>query len=65
MHDITLAAMFAERIIVMKEGRVLLSGNSADVIHSEELKSAFDNRIDVYTLDSGRPVIVASKNTGI
>ena len=65
MHDLTLAAMFAERIIVMKEGRVLLSGNSADVIHSEELKRAFDNRIDVYILDSGRPVIVASKDAGI
>ncbi len=61
MHDITLAAMFAERIIVMKEGRVLLSGISQEVIHSNELKSAFDDRIDVYTLDSGRPVIVASK----
>ena len=61
MHDITLAAMFAERIVVMKEGKVLLSGASQDVIHSPELKRAFDNRIDVYTLDSGRPVIVASK----
>ena len=61
MHDITLAAMFAERIVIMQEGRVLLSGSSHDVIHSPELKKAFDNRIDVYTLDSGRPVIVASK----
>ena len=61
MHDITLAAMFAERIIVMKEGRVLLSADTTDVIHSKELRNAFDDRIDVYTLDSGRPVIVASK----
>lgn len=61
MHDITLAAMFAERIVIMKEGKVLLSGASHDVIHSPELRSAFDNRIDVYTLDTGRPVIVASK----
>ncbi len=61
MHDITLAAMFAERIVVMKECKVLLSGASQEVIHSPELKRAFDNRIDVYTLDTGRPVIVASK----
>jgi iron complex transport system ATP-binding protein len=61
MHDITLAAMFAEEIVIMKEGRVLLTGTSGEVIHSSELKQAFDNRIDVYTLDSGRPVIVASK----
>ncbi|MEI6038775.1 MAG: ABC transporter ATP-binding protein [Actinomycetes bacterium] len=62
MHDITLAAMYAERIVVMHEGRTLLDGSAADVIHSAELRTAFDNRINVYTLDSGRPVIVASKD---
>lgn len=61
MHDITLAAMYAERIVVMKEGRILLSGGSQEVIQSPELKSAYDNRIEVYTLENGRSVIVASK----
>ena len=62
MHDITLAAMYAERIVVMQGGRALLDGKASDVIHSAELRTAFDNRINVYTLDSGRPVIVASKD---
>ena len=62
MHDITLAAMFAEYIIVMKEGKILLSGSSVDVVHSQELKDAYDNRIEIYTLENGRPVIVASKD---
>jgi ABC-type hemin transport system ATPase subunit len=62
MHDITLAAMYAEKIVVMQEGKVLLNGTSDFVIHSPELKSAFENRINVYTLDSGRPVIVANKD---
>ena len=61
MHDITLAAMYAEQIVVMQEGKVLLTGTSDYVIHSPELKSAFENRINVYTLESGRPVIVAKK----
>ncbi|MEJ0014447.1 MAG: ABC transporter ATP-binding protein [Actinomycetota bacterium] len=61
MHDITLAAMFAEYIIVMKEGKILLSGTSEHVIHSEELKQAYDHRIEIYILENGRPVIVASK----
>ena len=64
MHDITLAAMYAEQIVVMQEGRVLLDGTSDYVIHSPELKSAFENRINVYTLESGRPVIVATKEAG-
>jgi len=54
--------MYAERIVVMQDGKVLLSGAASEVIHSRELRSAFDDRIDVYTLDSGRPVIVAAKD---
>ena len=61
MHDITLAAMYAENIVVMQDGRVTLAGSADSVIHSTELRSAFDNRINVYTLDGGRPVIMASK----
>jgi len=62
MHDITLAAMYADRIIVMQEGRVLADGASSEIIHSPELRTAFDNRINVYTLDSGRPVVIARKD---
>ncbi|MFM7542514.1 MAG: ABC transporter ATP-binding protein [Actinomycetales bacterium] len=61
MHDITLGAMYAERIILMREGIVLLDGNSSSVIHSEELKSAFDHGISVHTLEDGHTVIVANK----
>jgi iron complex transport system ATP-binding protein len=61
MHDITLGAMYAERIILMREGRVLLDGNASSVIHSEELKSAFDHGISVHTLEDGHTVIVANK----
>lgn len=62
MHDLTLAAMFAEELIIVQAGKILLSGDSHTVIHSPELKQAYDNRIAVYTLESGRPVIVANKD---
>ena len=61
MHDITLGAMYAERIIIMQSGRVLLDGESQSVIHSPELRSAFDDRISVHMLENGRPVIIAAK----
>lgn len=61
MHDITLGAMYAERIVIMQQGRVLLDGHAQEVIHSQELKMAFDNGITIHTLDNGRPVIVANK----
>lgn len=63
MHDITLGAMYAERIVIMQHGKVLLDGQAHDVIHSPELKRAFDDAITIHTLDNGRPVIVANKAT--
>ena len=61
MHDITLGAMYAERIIIMQQGRVLLDGQAREVVHSQELKMAFDDGITIHTLGNGRPVIVANK----
>jgi iron complex transport system ATP-binding protein len=61
MHDITLGAMYAERIIVMMVGQVLLDGAASVVIHSHELKEAFDHGISVHTLEDGHTVIVANK----
>ncbi len=65
MHDITLAAMYAENILLMVNGRVTMSGAATEVIHSPELRSAFDDRINVYTLDGGRPVVMAKKEKTI
>jgi len=65
MHDITLGAMYAERIVIMQSGKVLLDGPANDVIHSTQLKSAFDDAITIHTLDNGRPVIVANKTASI
>ena len=63
MHDITLGAMYAERIVIMQHGKVLLDGSANEVIHSSHLKSAFDDAITIHTLDNGRPVIVANKSS--
>jgi iron complex transport system ATP-binding protein len=65
MHDITLGAMYAERIVIMQSGKVLLDGPANDVIRSTQLKSAFDDAITIHTLDNGRPVIVANKSAAI
>jgi iron complex transport system ATP-binding protein len=63
MHDITLGAMYAERIVIMQHGKVLLDGRANQVIHSTHLRSAFDDAITIHTLDNGRPVIVANKSS--
>lgn len=62
MHDITLAAMYADRIVVMHHGSILASGAAEEILHSEALKQAFNDRIIVHTLESGRSVVVAKKD---
>lgn len=62
MHDLTLAAMYADEIAVLSEGKLLNYGPAHEMIHGTELKTAFDNRISVFTLDSGNPVVLPQKD---
>jgi iron complex transport system ATP-binding protein len=61
MHDLTLAAMYADQIAIMSEGRLLNYGPAQEMVHGDDLKTAFKNRISVFTLDSGNPVILPQK----
>jgi iron complex transport system ATP-binding protein len=62
MHDISLASMYAENLIVMKSGKVVETGKTNFVIQSESLKLAYDQKISVHTLENGRTVVVADRN---
>ena len=53
MHDI--------RFILMNRGTVVVDGPSQDVINSTLFKQVFDNRISVHTLESGRSVVMPSR----
>jgi len=57
LHELNLAAAFADQIVMMREGRIIAEGNAADIVRPAELQSAFDLRADVI-LDplTGRPV---------
>lgn len=65
MHDITLAAMYADDIVIMKEGVVTLAQESAHAIYSDELRAAFDNQLSIQTVESGQPVILATKQVPV
>ena len=41
MHDLNLSAMFADRMVLMKEGRVAASGEPDDVLAPETLADVF------------------------
>lgn len=60
LHDLNQAARHADRIVAMREGRVVADGPPAAVLTSATLRAVFD--IDAVVLDdpvSGRPLFVA------
>lgn len=60
-HDVNLAAEFADRVMLLKEGRVVASGSSTEVLSSELLKSVFE--LDV--LVDAHPVTGAPRITPV
>jgi iron complex transport system ATP-binding protein len=51
MHDLTLAARFADRVLVMHEGTIVAAGPPADALAAERLASVFG--IEAMTVEVG------------
>ncbi|MDX8354774.1 ABC transporter ATP-binding protein [Cognatiyoonia sp. IB215182] len=57
LHELNLAAAFADRIVMMRDGQIVAEGSGAQVIKPEELRAVFDLRSDVIADPAtGRPV---------
>lgn len=57
LHELNLAAAFADHVVMMREGRVVAEGAGVDVIRPEELWQVFELRSDVIADPlTGRPV---------
>jgi len=44
IHDLTMAAQMADRMALLKSGRVLVEGKSQDVLTAQNVESAFGVR---------------------
>jgi iron complex transport system ATP-binding protein len=60
LHDLSLAAAWADRICLLEKGRVAASGTPAEVITSEVLSRVYQYPVDVLEHD-GRPVVVPKR----
>jgi iron complex transport system ATP-binding protein len=49
MHDLSLAAQFADRVVLMKAGRIVASGPVAEVMTADTLRATFDTDLDCGT----------------
>ena len=57
LHDINVAAQYADDIVAMRDGRVVHHGNVADVITEERLSALYDTPAHVATV-AARPIVI-------
>ena len=59
LHDLNVAAAFADRLVMMKDGRIVADGAVADVFVAARLEAVFGLRARViFDPESGRPVCI-------
>ncbi|MBX7111818.1 MAG: ABC transporter ATP-binding protein [Dehalococcoidia bacterium] len=59
VHDLTLAAAYCDRVVMLVEGRVIASGAPADVVTSEVVARVYGDRVMVIPHpQSGAPIVV-------
>ncbi len=61
MHDLTLAAQFADRLVLMSGGQVVAAGVPADVLDEQLLSACFGARVRVLTDDEGQLLVVPQR----
>ncbi|SFK52391.1 heme ABC transporter ATP-binding protein [Cellulomonas sp. KH9] len=59
LHDLTLAAAWADRVVVLADGRVRADGAPADVLTSDLLSAVYQHPVDVWRRPSGVPGVPA------
>lgn len=64
LHDLTLAAAYAQHSVVLENGKVALAGPTATIITSTEFAAVFDNRIAVHRLPNNQLVVLPQSNKG-
>ena len=57
MHDLTLAGQYAERLVLLDEGRTVVSGTASEVLTEANLARYYGARVRIIH-DSGHPVVL-------
>ena len=54
LHDINFASVYSDRIVAMKDGRVIKDGLTEEIISSESLKEIYDMDIQIQQMNNCR-----------
>jgi cobalamin transport system ATP-binding protein len=62
LHDLTLAGQFADRLVLLDAGRVVLDGAARDVVRSPELSDCYGMQLRVVDIDGADVVVPVRTN---
>lgn len=51
LHDLNLTSVFADEVVMMRDGNITTNGPTQDVMQPENIKQAFDIETDVFSRD--------------
>ncbi len=57
LHDLNLAAQYADNLLVLKQGELITSGHPTDILTSELIQNIYDVQAQVLTDKDGMPII--------
>lgn len=59
VHDLSLAAAYADRVALMKDGHLLAEGSTREVMTAELLSDTYDHPVEIWDHpETGQPIIV-------
>ena len=58
MHDLTLAGQFADRLVLLFEGRIVADGNARDVLTAENVRSFYGATVHIIPIAGGGVAVV-------
>ena len=58
MHDLTLAGMYADRLVLLHGGAVVASGSAVDVLSADTLREFYGVRVSVHHEHDGTVVVI-------
>src|ERR1035437_2609808 len=61
IHDLTLAGQFADRLVLLADGRVAASGEPAAVLREDLLSTHFGAGVEVLTSDNGDLAVISRR----
>ena len=62
LHDLNLAINYAQSAVLLKDGRVLGSGDTLKIMNSEKLSEAYNSQIEVTSLIDGNKMVLVKYN---